>query len=126
MAYGLTGLTAGTLVNITNESSTKDAGLFQMPMPASDSDDAIQLDIFGASRTITIDGTFVDGTVSKTVVQFIAELDGLVNGSQSSVQYDSDTSGTHYHCLVQSVTWKRKEGETNVIDYTINLTEGSA
>lgn len=112
-----------SLGTVNKEDSTKDAGLFQMPLPASNSSAAILLDIFGASRTITISGVFT-GTVA-AVSAFIVELDNLVNGAQSSRVYSSDKSGTSYNVLVSSATWNAEEGAVTKVDFTINMTEGS-
>ena len=68
---------------LTNEKVNKDSQLFQQPMPGSPSSSTIVLDLFGATKTITIDGEFYDET---NMVEFITELEGLVSGIQ-----------THYH-----------------------------
>ena len=63
-------MTAPSLTNMTSlgtiksENVTKDAQLFQMPIPLSDSTSAIVLDLFGVNKTIRIDGKFVDETGS--------------------------------------------------------------
>ena len=121
MTYTLTGMTS--LGTVNKEDSTKDAGLFQQPLPASNSNQAIMLDIFGASRTITISGVFT-GTTAQ-ISAFIVELDALVSGTQSVKVYHSDKSGADYNVLVSSVTWTAEEGAVSKVDYTINLTEGS-
>lgn len=122
MTYSLSGMTS--LGTVISEESTKDSQLFQQPMPLSDSSSAIMLDLFGASRNITIKGKYTagDGTIST----FIAELDALVSGTQTSKTYHSDKTGVSYTVLVQSVTWSADEGGVNLVDYTINLVEGSA
>jgi hypothetical protein len=122
MTYTLTGLTS--MGNITSEESTKDSQLFQMPIPLSDSSSAVMLDLFGASRTITVKGryTTADGTISA----FIAELDALVNGTQTTKVYHSDKTGGNYNVLVQSIRWSGEEAGINFVDYEIVLTEGSA
>jgi len=95
-----------------------------MPIPMSDSRDTIMLDLFGASRTITITGIWTagDGTIST----FITWLDGLVNGTQTPISFVSDKSGVPYTVLVQSVKWSSEEAGVNKLDYTINMVEGSA
>lgn len=123
-SYSLTGLVG--MGTVTNESSTKDSGLFQTPMPYADSDDAIMLDMFGASRTITVSGVFATGDGSySTNALAIAALDALINGQQTSKTFVSGKSGSSYTVLVQSVEWKSDEGDVNKVTYTIVLTEGS-
>ena len=122
MTYSLTNMTS--LGAVTSEESSKDAQLFQSPMPLSDSDKTIMLDMFGASRTITIKGRYtVDDGVIAT---FISQLDALVNGQQIVRTYHSDKSGSNYNVLVQSVRWSGEEAGVNFVDYEIQLTEGSA
>ena len=123
MTYGLTGMT--TLGTVTSEESSKDAQLFQQPLPTYNSSQAVLLDIFGASRTITISGVHVSGDGSKTTAQFIAELDGLISGSQTSRTYTSDKSATTYKVLVQTVSWKSEEGAPLKTEYTITMVEGN-
>lgn len=175
-----------TLTNITslgtvvNERITKDAQLFQMPMPMADSTEAIALDLFGVNRTITIDGIFVNGTGGKSVSEFIDELNSLINGTQLTRTYHSDltvntwqttssyavgdvaydssgstgwrclvahTSGSgtfaqdrasnptywesssitgNYIIMINTVEWKRDEGEVNQVNYTITMMECSS
>jgi hypothetical protein len=103
---------------------TKDAQLFQMPIPRSPSNQLIALDLFGAQRTISIDGVWTssDGTIST----FISWLDGLVSGTQTTKSYASDTSGTSYTVFVQTTEWKREGGEVNLINYSITMLEAAS
>jgi hypothetical protein len=119
---------AGTSVftsigTVNSEESNKDAQLFQMPIPLSDSTNTVMLDLFGASRTIIIKGRFTttDGTIST----FISELDALVNGQQSVKVYHSDKSGSDYNVLIQGARWSSAEGGVNFVDYTIEMIQGS-
>ena len=124
MAYSLDGMT--TLGTVTSEESTKESGLFQMPLPASDSSSAILIDLFGASRTINISGVHVTGEGGKTTAQFIAELDALISGIQAATKtFVSDKSSTSYEVMINSVTWSSEEGAVSKVNYTINMTEGS-
>jgi len=120
MTYTLGGSSLGT---VTKEDSTKDAQLFQMPMPLSDSTQAIMLDLFGVSRTISISGVYTtaDGTIST----FITWLDGLVNGTQSSIVYHSDKSGANYNVLIMNARWSSEEGAVSKVNYDITLVEGA-
>lgn len=122
-APSFTGLT--TMGKIKSESWTKDAGLFQMPMPASNSDSQILLDIFGTSLNLNIKGTFINGMSSKTCSQFIGELYALVDGAQTAKTYESEMYGTSIIGLVTSVTWDTEAGNPNTVEYTITLTQGS-
>lgn len=124
-AYSLSPGLSG-LGSIIKETSNKDAGIFQMPMPASNSDDAVMLDIFGASRKIRIEGKFVLGDSGySTIALFIAALDALVNGAQTNQTYTSGKSGSSYNVLIETVEWSNEEGSPNSVEYSISMTEGS-
>lgn len=120
MAYTLNGNSLGT---VNKEENTKDAGLFFMPLPTRDSDEAIQLDIFGTTRTINISGRYTssDGTIAT----FISAMEALINGSQSAVVFHSDKSGANYNVLIASFSWTSEEGGVNFVDYSISMQEGS-
>lgn len=118
-----------SLGTVNKEDSTKDSGLFQQPLPASASSNAILLDIFGASRTISISGVFVGSAAE--IADFIdngvnSGLDRLVSGAQSNRVFHSDKSGRDYNVRVSSVTWTSEEGAVSKVDFTINMTEGRA
>jgi hypothetical protein len=122
MVYSLTGLSS--LGTVTSEDSTKDAQLFQMPMPMADSTSAIMLDLFGVARTINIKGIFT-GTTSE-IETFIGQLDALVNGTQSNKTYHSDKSNANYIVLIQSARWTSEEGAPTKVDYDISMIEGTS
>jgi hypothetical protein len=121
MTASLTDMT--TLGIVKTETSTKDSQLFQMPLPRTNSSSSIAMDLFGASRTINIKGKFVDGMSSKTIAQFITELDALIDGEQSTRTYVSDKSGASYTVLISSVDWEASEGEVGAVEYTISMME---
>jgi hypothetical protein len=128
MAYTIKTKTDGTIFTnglgaVRGESVSKDAQLFQMPMPTQDSPYAIILALFGTLRTINLSGTFTstDGAIST----FISELDGLTSGLQSTRKYHSDTSGQDYFVFISKTDWKRAEGEVNKIDWSIDMIEGA-
>ena len=119
----LTGLSG--MGTITSERNVKDAGLFQQPLPFTDSSQQVLLDIFGASRTITIEGTYITGDAGyASVLLFITDFDKLVSGKQTSKNYTSDKDGVTYSCMVTSAERKANSGDPNSIDYTITLVEG--
>ena len=123
MAYTLTGLTSGVLVNIEEEDVRKDANLFAQALPRSDSSAAIVMDLFGVTRTIRLRGVFVGGTAGKTVKQFVVELDALVSGTQTVKEYHSDTSDVTYYVFVDSVNWRYSHGGPLSVVYEISLVE---
>jgi hypothetical protein len=113
-----------TLGTVNKESHTKDAQLFQMPMPVSDSSSAIVIDLFGVSNTIELGGVYV-GTNSSDVQSFVAALEALCNGNQSGQTFTSEKRSATYKVYVSSVNWDAEEGAPLVINYTINMIEGA-
>jgi hypothetical protein len=123
MTYSLTGM-AG--LGTCTEHQDKDSGLFQMPMPGSDSSSQILIDIFGTTRTIKLTGRFSLGdTGYASVAAFIVALDTLNNGAQTSRTYHSDKSGLDYQVLVTSASWDAEEADVNSVPYEINMVEGA-
>ena len=123
MTYSLKTSADGTIFTagigqITNEKVNKDSQLFQQPLPGSDSSSTIVLDLFGAAKTITVDGEFY--TIA-SFTTFIGELEGLVNGSQTHYHWASDVTGTTINVCVLSVSWQYVGGEPTHIAYTINM-----
>jgi hypothetical protein len=109
---------------VTRERVNKSANLFFMPIPGSDSSGAIVLDLFGVTGDLNIEGTFVNLTASKTIAQFIVELENLVNGNQSINTYTSDKAGKTYSVYVDSIDWDGVEGNANAITYSIAMKVG--
>jgi len=111
-----------SLGDIQTEAQTKDSGLFNMPLPASDSTSTLLLDLFGTTRTITLDGKFV-GTTTE-INTFISAIEGIQNGSQSGSAYIGDLVTTSKNVFIQSFNWNYTAGDTNKISYNLTLIEG--
>lgn len=128
MTYSLKTSADGTIFSTTtgmgtikNEKVNKDSQLFQQPMPGATSAQTIVLDLFGATKMITVDGVFYD---TANMVEFITELEGLVSGSQTHYHWTSDLY-TVINICVLSVSWQYIGGEPTHIEYTINMIEGT-
>lgn len=120
--YSLTGMSS--LGTVTKETNDKDSGLFEMALPSSDSSSKILLDLFGASRTISISGTYIGADLT-AVQTFITQLDALINGNQTQKTFVSEKSGASYLVLITSTNWEGEEGAPLKVNYTINMSEGS-
>ena len=114
-----------SLGEIQTESQTKDAGLFTQPIPVSDADSTILLDLFGTTRTINIDGVFQHNTKAN-LVAFVTDIEGLMNGTQSGSTYVGDFITTNKTVLLQNFRWAWEAGSVNKISYSLELIEGSA
>ena len=71
------------LGDIQIETSAKNSSLFNMPLPLSDSSQSILLDLFGVSRTITVDGIFT-GTLTEQGT-FITAIEAIQAGNQKAL-----------------------------------------
>ena len=106
---------------INTEENNKDSGLIHFPVPTTDSAGAIQMDLMGASRSITITGKKT-GTIPE-LTTFVETLSNIQNGQQNALTYTDDL-GQIYDCLIQSFRRTKYEGAVNQVDYTMELVQG--
>ena len=109
------------LGSVRSENTSKSANIFLMAMPGSDSDNAFGLDLFGVTKTITLQGTYT--TSNGVIATFIGNIEALVDGAQTTNTFTSDKTGQTYNVLVNTVTWNGEEAGQNKVDYTIELYE---
>jgi hypothetical protein len=107
---------------IKREEENKDSGLFKQPMPFSDSSQSLMMDIFGASRTKTVDGEFI-GEIEEQR-DFVNAIKGLQNGQQPGYVFVSDWSGESITVLIESFRHSKVEAEVNRVTYSLTLSEG--
>lgn len=72
-----------TFYGVQSETITKTSGLIDLPMPVSDSDKKIAMDLMGTTRTIQIDGIASVGQVTN-LYNYINDLVGLKNSPTAS------------------------------------------
>jgi len=111
------------LGTVQSESQVKATGLFNMPLPLSDSDEALLMDIFGTSRTITVTG-IKTGAVA-ALRTFVTDIEGLMNGEQESLTFVSSWTNVNKNVLIQDFTHDKAAADETSISYTITLIEGS-
>ncbi len=111
------------LGTVRTERHNKRANLFTQPMPLSDSDETLLMDIFGVTRTITIEGTYT-GSLS-AIRTFILNIESIHNGSQSGSTFSSDLTGNDYTVAIDSFDFSWQQGETVSLSYSLTLKEGS-
>lgn len=99
----------------------KDSGITNFPMPMSDSSDALQMDIMGANRTISISG--IKTGTAEELQSFEENLDKAINGQQTQFTFE-DRFGNVYKVLIRSFNTENHEGRPNEITYTLELNEG--
>lgn len=116
-------LDAIDLGTVTEERQSKSSNLFNFPLPLSDSDEALLLDIFGTSRTISISGKFV-GTQSE-IATFVGQIESIQDGEQSGSAYVGSLITTPKEVLIQTFDWTWSSGSVNQVDYSLSLLEGT-
>jgi hypothetical protein len=107
---------------VTSEDFNKDSQSFYMNIPMSDSDESFALPaLLGVTRTIKIAGIFTanDGDIET----FLDELNSLIDGGSATRKYMSDTTGHTYYVLVDTVGWKKSEGDVNLVNWDVSMTE---
>ena len=120
----MTSIGGKDLGDVSSESSTKSSNLFNQPMPFSDSDATLIMDLMGTNRTITVTGVKT-GTVA-AMRTFITDIEGLQNGAQSSLTFVSSWTNVNKSVLIQDFTHDKASGDENKVSYTLTLLEGNA
>lgn len=108
---------------INSEVQNKDSGLFQTPLPGSDSDKSILLDVFGTFRTITITGTY-QGIIAEQRT-FIDAIETICDGSQVSSTFVSSIKSETRNVYIQTFNWEVVEATPGKITYVLTLLEGA-
>lgn len=93
-------------------------------MPLSDSDEAILMDIFGTSRTITLDG--VKTGVIADLRTFVNNIEALQNGAQANLTFVSSWTNANKEVLIQDFSHTKLEADESKVNYSLTLLEGSA
>jgi len=121
MSASIGGKDLGT---VSSESSAKSSGLFNQPLPLSDSDDSLIMDLMGTSRIITVTG--VKTGVVADLRTFVTDIEGLQNGSQSSLTFVSSWTNVNKNVLIQDFTHEKASADESKVGYTLTLIEGQA
>lgn len=106
---------------IRSESLPKTTDLFNTPLPASDSDELVALDIFGTVRRITISGTITgDMTNLQT---FLTNMDSLQDGKQNLMTYTSSIHPTTLNVYITNFNPTYSEAQPTILNYQLELLE---
>ena len=109
---------------IQSESQNKDSSLFNQPLPGSDSDTSILLDLFGVTRTIRIDG--IKSGSAAVLNTFITDIEALIAGGQSGVTFVSSLSTfANKKVFVNFFNCNYLKVDPNKISYSLQMTEGA-
>lgn len=120
----MTSINSVDLGTVTNEKSKKTSNLFQQPIPYSDSDAALLMDLFGVSRVITITG-FKTGAVAD-LRTFVENIEALQNGEQDGMTFVSSWTNSNKTCLIEDFEHDKDQADENKVNYTLTLIEGTA
>jgi len=107
----------------TTEQHSRTSGLLNSPLPLSNSDESLIMDLFGTGRTITVTG-LMNGTPSE-LSAFIVSIEAIQNGAQTGATFVSGKNGLTYTVLIDNFDWTDKGGAPGILDYTLILMEGS-
>lgn len=114
------------LGDVQTERHVKDTSLFNFPLPRQDSENALLLDIFGVSRTITIEGIY-EGTAAE-LRTFISTIEGYAVGTQTGLAFVSDLviSPASRTVFIQVFDWSYVAADVSKISYNLTLMEGAS
>lgn len=112
------------LGTVTNEKSNKSSNLFNQPIPYSDSDATLLMDLMGTTRTITITG-HKTGAVA-ALRTFVQNIEALQNGTQSGMTFVSSWTNSNKTCLIENFEHDKDQADENKVNYILTLIEGSA
>ena len=121
MAATIEGVDLGT---VTSESQTKSSNLFNQPLPFSDSDASLIMDIFGTTRTITVIGVKTGAVAALRT--FVTNIEALQDGKQANLTFVSSWTNVNKEVLIQDFTHDKASGDETKINYTLILIEGTA
>jgi len=121
MVASIGGKSLGTVLS---ENSSKSSNLFSTPIPFSDSDSTLIMDLFGTVRTISITG--IKTGVVADLRTFVTDIEGLQNGEQASLTFVSSWTNVNKSVLIQEFTHDKIEGDESKVGYTLVLLEGTA
>lgn len=120
----MTSIGGKDLGDVNSESSTKSTGLFNQPLPYSNSDAALIMDLMGTSRTITVNGVKTGAVAALRT--FVTDIEGIQNGQQGGSTFVSSWTNVNKTVLIQDFTWEKVEGNESKINYSLTLLEGTA
>jgi len=120
----MTSINSVDLGEVTSETSSKASNLFNMPIPLSDSDATLLMDLMGTTRTITITG-YKTGLVAD-LRTFVSNIETLQNGKQSGMIFVSSWTNSNKTCLIENFEHTKDQADENKINYTLVLQEGTA
>jgi|TARA_R100001530_G_scaffold127270_1_gene96440 hypothetical protein len=122
------GAGAVDLGEVFTEISTKSNNLIKFPVPLSDSENTILMDLFGTERTIVLDGVKVGVlAVLRTFVEEVEAIIKLQTEEGSQVLFTSSWTGvTNMKCLIQDFSYTKIKGDESQVKYSLTLQEGQA
>ena len=112
----------GDLGDVQSERHSKSAQLFQMPLPGSNSSDALLLDIMGVMRTISTESVLKD-TVAN-IKTFITTMENTIAGTQTGIVFTSSIRTGTLNVLIDNFEWNYSAGEPTILRFTLNMIEG--
>lgn len=117
-------LNSKSLGNVESINMIKNANIESIPLPKKDSDVTKLFDFNGATKSISISGSFT-GTTVAAVKLLVDAIETELNGNQANViVFSSDMTG-NLNILVQSFQWNWNVSVSEVAAvYSLELIQG--
>ena len=113
----------GTILpNVQSERESRDSGMFTQALPTLDSSDTVLLDLFGVTKTISVEG-FVIGSEAD-LKTFINAIEALQAPIQTGSEYYSELLAVPIDVYIQNFEWTWAAGDPTKIQYSITCIEG--
>lgn len=124
--FSSSGTNVLTLYGVQEEGTKKSSGLVEFPMPATDSDKKIAMDLLGASRTIHLSGIVTSQDVT-SLYDYTNDLVGLKNTPTNGYStLISGTQGNNGGRKGYAYTgWTLNAGRLSTVTISVYVTEVS-
>ncbi len=115
---------------IQNMKVVKESQTWEIPIPTSDSNATIVIDMMGTKKMLTISG-ITTGTVTQ-IDSFINGLEGFLNSQQyllaaSGLTFTADRpASTSIAVIMKSFDWEYDAGMVNKVQWSISLIQGNS
>jgi hypothetical protein len=119
-----TTLNSKSLGNVETINMIKNANIESIPLPKKNSAQTKLFDFNGATKSITVSGSFTATSVG-AVKTLVDDIESLINGNQLAIiPFYSDLTGTIY-VFVQSFQWDWNVSISQAVaSYTLELIQG--
>ena len=121
-----TTLAGNGLGNVESITAVKNANIELSPLSRKDSSSTKLFDFNGATRTISVSGSYTDTTIANVKTNFVDVINAILDGFQSSTSAFSSSITGSVNVLVNSFEYTWDVNSTQVgVNYSLELIEGT-